>query len=263
MNRRQFTKTTILGTAALAVEASLRAQTDKSIGKHKSHYLTLSFDDGFKKSFYRIADIHEKSGLHACLNVLASGHFGEFSDDTLGNFDDWNKLKARGHEIMPHGWEHAHLTGIPPEQAKELITKCLDSFEKNLDGFVTSKAVFNFPYNASNPELEDFVLQRVRAVRTGGWTYNNDTALNPMPSPGPVRIFCQSHGPDNSDAWTEQIINDFLASEKGGWLVLNLHGVDGEGWGPVSSDYLSGLLGRLVKVDKLAVMPAGEVLVKG
>ncbi len=30
-----------------------------------SHMLTLSFDDGFKKSFYRIAEIYEQYGLQA------------------------------------------------------------------------------------------------------------------------------------------------------------------------------------------------------
>ena len=36
--------------------------------------LTLSFDDGFLKSFTEIAEIHARHGLHACLNVMAEGH---------------------------------------------------------------------------------------------------------------------------------------------------------------------------------------------
>jgi hypothetical protein len=57
----------------------------------------------------------------------------------------------------------------------------------------------------------------------------------------------------------EQQINGFLSS-KGGWLVLNLHGLDAEGWGPVSSKYLDDLLKRLVKIEKVEVLPAGELL---
>ncbi len=252
MNRRQFTKTSIMGTVALGL---------KGLGPDsKSHIVTLSFDDGFKKSFFKIASIHEEYGLHACLNVLAAGHFSQFDDDILGNFDDWNTLKERGHEIMPHGWEHQHLTEIPEEKAQALIEKCLAGFEENLNGFITSKAVFNFPYNASNPGLEDFVLKRVRAVRTGGWNLGNETAINPVPGADEkVRIACQSYGPEIADDWVEQQMTSFLSGE-GGWLVLNLHGVDGEGWGPVSSKYLSALLKRLVNMEKVAVMPAGEVL---
>ena len=89
------------------------------IEKRKTHILTLSFDDGFKKSFYKIAEIHEEYGLRACLNVIAMGHEkgyvkDEFiHEDLLGNFDDWNKIKSRGHEIMPHSWAHKNLTEIP------------------------------------------------------------------------------------------------------------------------------------------------------
>ena len=102
----------------------------------KSHILTFSFDDGFKKSFYKIADIHEQYGLKACLNVIAAGHFPDFNTDPkwmppaqMGNFDDWNVLKKRGHEVMPHTWRHLNLTKIPFKKAKQNIDKCLDYFE--------------------------------------------------------------------------------------------------------------------------------------
>lgn len=35
----------------------------------QTHILSLSFDDGFKKSFYQIAKIHENYGLKACLSL--------------------------------------------------------------------------------------------------------------------------------------------------------------------------------------------------
>ncbi|NBC02778.1 MAG: hypothetical protein GVY20_03640 [Bacteroidetes bacterium] len=38
-------------------------------------------------------------------------------------------------------------------------------------------------------------------------------------------------GPGNIDNWVEQQVNTFLESD-GGWLVLNVHGLDDEGWGP-------------------------------
>ena len=59
----------------------------------------------------------------------------EYHKHEVGNFNDWNALKKRGHEIMPHSWEHQNLTKIPFENAKELIDKCLNYFEENLDGY--------------------------------------------------------------------------------------------------------------------------------
>ncbi len=233
----------------------------------KTHILTLSFDDGFKKSFYRIADIHESYGLKACLNVIASGHLNSFKPkdkwippESLGNFDDWNILQDRGHEIMPHTWEHLNLTEIPIVKAKENIDKCLNYFEEHLEGFKSSESVYNFAYNASTPELEDYLFQRVRAIRTGGWLVLNGSKSNLLPvSPKPARLGCWGYGPDFCDDFVEEQVNDFLASS-GGWLILNLHGLENEGWGPIRTSYLDNLLMRVTKIDYLAVMSYGEVL---
>jgi len=259
MKRRRFIKTTALAGFAVGLGACK--------GKPKTHILTLSFDDGFKKSFYKTAEIHEEYGLKACLNIIASGHLQSFKTDSkwipqkiLGDFNDWNLLKSRGHEIMPHTWEHVNLTEIPIDRAKENIDKCLYYFEKKLEGFLASDAVYNFAYNASTPELEDYLLERVRAVRTGGWLVLKDSKVNLLPvSPKPVRLGCWGEGPGLCDNYVEEEVNSFL-SGPGGWLILNLHGLDDEGWGPISTNYLDNLLKSLVKIDYLEILPAGEVL---
>lgn len=261
MNRRQF-----IGSVSLA---SLGIGLESHSAKAKTHFLTLSFDDGFKKSFYRIAEIHEAYGLKSCLNVIATGHLPTFNAEpkwipkgSLGDFNDWNKLKSRGHEIMPHTWDHRNLTQIPVDEAKEKIDLCFDYFEKNLDGYDASSAVYNFAYNASTPELDNYALRRSRAVRTGGWLVLKDTTVNLLPVPGERKALgCWGHGPDDCDAYTEETINKFLAGP-GGWLILNLHGLDEEGWGPMTSAYLDGLLKRLVRIKHVDVIPAGVMLAK-
>ncbi|MEL6926310.1 MAG: hypothetical protein AAFO94_19870, partial [Bacteroidota bacterium] len=214
-----------------------------------------------KKSFYKIAEIYEAHELSACFNVIASGHLPRFRavDDwilpeLMGNFEDWNALQARGHEIMPHSWKHLNLGRQPLRKSKRLIMKCLRYFEQNLDGFKMADAVFNFPFNASTPELDAFVLSKVMAVR--GW---GDGPVNVVPVQEPLRLGCTSNGPNNIDGWVEQQVNEFLQSE-GGWLILNLHGLDGEGWGPVSESYLRQLIGRLVKMEQVEIAPTGRIL---
>ena len=59
----------------------------------KRHIVTLSFDDGFRKSFLRTAEIYEKHKLSACLNVVAAWSLPPFADFKL-----WNELQNRGHE---------------------------------------------------------------------------------------------------------------------------------------------------------------------
>lgn len=234
---------------------------------HKTHVLTLSFDDGFKKSFYRIAEIHEEYGLKACFNVIAMGHVKGMVTDkyiiphVLGDFNDWNKLKSRGHEIMPHSWDHQKLTDLPLTEAKENIDKCLEYFEINLDGYKAKKAVYNFAYNASNQALHDHTLQKVLAVRTGGRLILGENKYHFVPKRKnrQAQLGCWAYGPDNGDQWMDAEINTFLASE-GGWLIINLHGLDEEGWGPLSTYYLDRLLKRLRTEKKVEVLPTGMVL---
>lgn len=261
MNRSEFIRASALAGLGLGLEVFTK--------RRKTHMLTLSFDDGFKKSFYRIAEIHAEYGLKACLNVIASGHLPEFKGvgkwvlpELMGNFDDWNTLKSRGHELMPHTWDHINLTEVPIEEAKRNIDKCLDYFEQYLEGYKASEAVYNFAFNASTPELNAFTLTKVRAVRTGGSLLLKDTRVNMIPRGSkPVALGCWSRGPDMCNSYVEEEVNTFLAGT-GGWLIINLHGLDDEGWGPVSTGYLDGLLKRLVRVDYLDVLPTGEVLKK-
>jgi len=235
----------------------------------KTHIVTFSFDDGFKKSFHRVADIYEAEGLRACLNVIAIGHELDFAPVVQGKPDagivpfpkgdwtDWNALKARGHEVMAHTYNHVNLTTIPLDEAKALITKCAESFEANLKGFKASESVYNFAYNASTPELEAFVLTKFLVARSQG-----DTPMNPIPTRRkPVRIGCYSHGPDNCDEYLNDQLNQFL-SGKGGWFVFNTHGLDEEGWGPISTEFLVKTLKRLKAMPNVEIRPAGEVVTR-
>lgn len=121
---------------ALACLESAGADDEK-----KPHVVTLSFDDGFKKSSVRTADIFEKHGVHACINVIATAHLpgfvlpNEYHRWPVGDFGLWNELQSRGHEIMPHGFAHIDKSKVALGQAKDLIQRCLDYFARELKGF--------------------------------------------------------------------------------------------------------------------------------
>ncbi|MDZ7606717.1 MAG: polysaccharide deacetylase family protein [Cyclobacteriaceae bacterium] len=257
MKRRQFIKTN--ATASIGLGLGYKPSLAQ-----KTHIISFSFDDGFKKSFIKLAEIHEQFGLKACFNIIASGHLPEFQGvdqwilpELMGDFSLWNDLASRGHEVMPHSWKHLNLARQDPEEAKKLISKCITYFNENLKGFMPSRAIFNFPFNSSTPELDQYALTLVNAVRTSG-----NGAINPFPTKKTSRVLgCSSHGPDLSDAWVEEKVNNFLAGS-GGWMILNLHGLDDEGWGPVSTDYFTSLLDRLVVIKHLDVLPTGMALEK-
>ncbi|MHB8957486.1 MAG: polysaccharide deacetylase family protein [Pirellulaceae bacterium] len=224
----------------------------------KRHIVTLSFDDGFRKSSVKTAEIYEKYKLSACINVVASAHMKDFRppdypDVPRADFGLWNDLKSRGHEIMPHGYRHANKRSLPLAESKDLILRCLDVFNKELKGFDRKQAVFNFPYNASTPELEQWLPTQVRAFRTGG------AAINPLPHKEQVKLTCTSFGPGNCEKAIDREIEKLLGKESG-WLIFNTHGLDEEGWGPIRAAYLEQLLERLLAIETVEILPAGKAL---
>ena len=164
-SRRNFLRTTGLGLSAAMIPGSLSACLPRS--RKISHIVSLSFDDGFEKSSIRTAEIFEKYKLSACLNVIASAHDKQFELPNeyhawpVGDFDLWNELQSRGHEIMPHSLKHSNLREMSLEGAQDLVLKCLEVFGEELDSFDPSKAVFNFPYNQSSPQIEEWIVQKV------------------------------------------------------------------------------------------------------
>ena len=245
--------------AGLAASGSIYGYLEK---ERKVHLVTLSFDDGFRKSFEKVAEIYERYNLSACLNVIATGHYPDFKfpdeyqkGDPKGDFGLWNELQARGHEIMPHGYEHANLKKMPLAEAKNLILRCLDIFTGELKDFDPLKAVFNFPYNASNPELEAWLPSVVMAFRTGLG------GINPLPSAGMVKLTCTAIGPENCESHLDGQIEKLLAGPSG-WLIYNTHGLDDEGWGPIRTVYLEKLLERLASIETVRIIPVGKALLQ-
>lgn len=225
----------------------------------KKHFITLSFDDGFKKSSIQTAEIFEKHGLSACINVIATAHLpgfklpNEFHKWPVGDFSLWNELRDRGHEIMMHGYKHANKKELPFAESKDLILRCIDVFSKELKGFDPKEAIFNFPHNASTPELEEWLPTQVKAFRTGG------PPINQTPHKDQAKLTCTSHGPDNIDEHLTGEIEKLLALPSG-WLIYNTHGLDDEGWGPLNSTVLDKLLTRLTAIKTVEIIPAGKAL---
>ena len=245
--------------SALATVAKpLRLLAHEGLKKEK-HYITLSFDDGFKKSSLKTAEIYEKHGLSACINVIATAHLpdfvlpNEYHRWPVGDFRLWNELTQRGHEIMMHDYKHSHLDQLPLEEAKDQVLKCIDYFSKNLKGFEPKKSVFNFPFNASTPELEEWLPSQVMAFRTGG------NSINQLPCKGEAKLTCSAYGPDNCEKFIDEEIKKLLALPSG-WLIINTHGLDDEGWGPIRSTYLDNLLQKLKTIKSVKIIPAGKAL---
>lgn len=260
--RRELIKTLGISSAAFVIPGlfnGLKAIERNKKLKNKQHIITFSFDDGFKKSSLLTAKIFEKHKLSAGLNVIATGHLKSYQSPDAwqiterGDFGLWNELKARGHEIMMHGYKHEHLNELPFEQAKDSILRCIDIFTKELKNFEPKESIFVFPYNASTPELEAWLPTQVKAFRIGGG------GINSLPYKGQVKLTAAGHGPESCENHLNAEIEKLLALPSG-WLIYMAHGLDGEGWGPMRSEFLDRLLTKLEDIDSVAILPAGKAL---
>lgn len=227
------------------------------------HYLTLSWDDGFLKSSLKTAEIFEKYGLRAEFNVIATAHLpdnalpadmqpGQPWGGTYGDFGLWNELRARGHVIQPHGYKHANKSTLAFEEARGLILRCLEIFSNHLVGFEPAQTIFAFPYNASTLELEAWLPSVVRAFRTG-----SGPAINDFPSSRTVKL--TTLGWEEAETGLDQYLHN-LFEQPDGWLIYNTHGLVGEGWGPLRSEYLVRVLDKLLSRPDIQILPAQEVL---
>jgi peptidoglycan/xylan/chitin deacetylase (PgdA/CDA1 family) len=214
------------------------------------HYITLSFDDGFKKSSIKTAALFEKFGLKAEFNVVATFH--QRDPVKHGDFGLWNELQARGHFIQPHGYNHTNKTKVPLAEAQDLIRRCLDVFQRELKGFDAHQTIFAFPYNDSNAEIEAWLAGEVRAFRSG-----HGSAVNPLPGRDTMRL--TTAGGEDAESTLEDCLAELFSREQG-WLVYTAHGLDGEGWGPLRSSYLEATLERLVVMPGMCLLPAQVIL---
>lgn len=220
-----------------------------SAPERPTRLLTFSFDDGFRASTLKTAELFERFGLRAEFNIVAT--FGDDKPDVHGGWALWNDLVARGHSVQPHGYNHTDKSQVGFVEARDLILRCLDLFATNLHGFSPARSIFSFPYNAATPELERWLPTTVRAYRTAGET------INPLPKADTVRL--TTGGWQDAEEWLDRYVDDLLARDHG-WLIYCAHGLDGEGWGPLRSEYLERLLERLVHTENLGLLSARDAL---
>lgn len=171
-----------------------------------------------------------------------------------GDFVFWRELQQRGHFIHPHGWDHADLTKIPFSVAIQKIEDCLEEFQKNLPGFDPSAALYHLTYNRSTPAIDDYLLKRVRAIRTTGEEGRVGSGMNGEDEIKSRIYNCAWHGPGPCDEHLFSVLDDARIRQPRSMLYM-LHGLDGEGWGPLQSSTLERFLDEVLEGPNLRYTP--------
>ncbi len=214
---------------------------------------SFCFDDGFEQSAEKIRAIFETRGISACFCVLSAPQ--ETKDVAIrgakiASWDFWRDAVAAGHEVAPHGHAHEMYAALEPDAARTSIDACFGIFSRELDGFDAAQSIFHLPYLRAPQELMTWLSSRTLGVRTAiSGTGRNETRN--LKRGGPIE--CMAYGPDQvAEAWNHRL--DAFSKETG-WLVLAFHGLDDEGWGPVSSDDLARIVDRTLAMSDVVLPP--------
>lgn len=180
---------------------------------------SYTFDDGYDSSFV-IADLFEARGLRASFYIVAS----MVPDEEWAR---WRGLIALGHEVGNHSMTHRIDLGMPETTEAQLNTEITEAQNLLTTGLGVKPEVFAFPWHSSTPAARALALKTHLAIRT-----------STEELPFTLAFFDQDHGTPEETMTT---VNQQLAEtvQNGGWYVAAGHGTDGDGWSPVTHEFLN------------------------
>ena len=222
--------------------------------------VSFCFDDGFRRSADAICEVFSSRGLSACFAVLAAPsraldpylHGAE-----LGDWAYWRKVRDSGHEVAAHGLIHENLEALSLSETVTSVRTALDIMEAQLPGFARARSLFHTPYMRAPEATVRWLGTQFLGVRLA-LDAAGRRGLNPweqLRKGGPVDSLCL--GPEGVAEAASARIQEFAHQQ--GWLVLVMHGVEGEGWGPIAQADLAGLLDQALALG-MAVAPPDRVL---
>ncbi|HEY1963035.1 MAG TPA: polysaccharide deacetylase family protein [Rhizomicrobium sp.] len=220
--------------------------------------VSFCFDDGFRATADKARAIFGRFGWAPCLCILAAPEKAEdayIKGTPIADWSYWREAQAAGCEIAPHGYAHENLARCSFAEATASVERCFDIFMRELPGFLPSEQVFHTAYLSAPPEILSWLRKRVLGVRTG----LRRAGVTSIEEASSTRLLdCVSYGHDTTDRLFSERIAQFVSGEDG-ILTIVLHGLDGEGWGPLRSATLEGALAKLQQA-RIDVVPCGQLL---
>lgn len=222
--------------------------------------VSFCFDDGFLASAQKIVRLFEERACLACFCVLAAPSLARdpyIMRSAIADWPFWRELRAAGHEVAPHGYAHERLADLGFETACASVRLTWEVFEEELPGFDRRRSIFNLAYLRAPETVVDWIAAHSLGVRGAfGGNGRND----PAAARASRRIDCITFGGADAERRVASRLTEFIDGEDG-WLVLVLHGVDGEGWGSISTSALATLLDR-AREAQLRIAPPSAVLLE-
>jgi peptidoglycan/xylan/chitin deacetylase (PgdA/CDA1 family) len=184
---------------------------------------SYTFDDGYQTSF-DIARMFENLNLRASFYIVAGSVQNE-------EWEKWKALAEKGHEIGTHSMTHTLDLGDPARTEEQLTVEITQAQSLIAQRTGIKPKVFAFPWHSYSARSRSIALQTHMAIRAPG-PDDTDYTLSFFDQD-------QDHYPDPTQTLT--IVNEQLRASvvNGGWFVAAGHGLDGNGWSPVTTQLLT------------------------
>ncbi|GIZ50096.1 polysaccharide deacetylase family protein [Noviherbaspirillum aridicola] len=182
---------------------------------------SYTFDDGYASST-TIAEIFEQSGWRATFYIVPG------TVETLTGWDYWRAIAARGHEIGNHSMTHSIELNDPTLSEQTLMTEIVGAQQLIEQRLGMRPRTIAFPwhmYSARALEIAEKSHLSVRKLAIGESNYE-------------FAFFDLAHDTTPEQALARANAQLTRVVDTDGWLVAGGHGVDGDGWSPVSSQFL-------------------------
>ncbi|MEI7932304.1 MAG: polysaccharide deacetylase family protein [Alphaproteobacteria bacterium] len=209
--------------------------------------VSITFDDGLVEGARKAVSVMGRHAMPASFYVVTgwvepvrapvrdAANLGR----SHGTWDFWRDLAAAGHEVGSHTVSHFKAGGpkaaLQPWRVASELRQSKADLQREIpqDDFTIS-----MPWNAASPVSDLFVRRTYSACRLGG----GDIAYNRLDAFNPYALASWAPGPRH--AWEDHVAA-IEAIPDGGWLIFGYHSLDGEGWEPITSEFLDQLCGYL------------------
>lgn len=235
------------------------SDTKQGVGRR---ILSFTFDDGLAHGAKAACDIAESLGVSVTFyvvtgwvepkRVLIRERWNE--GRWHGDWTFWRRMRDAGHEVGSHSFSHVNMGGKKARLMPWIVPRELSLSQRDLVREVPQDAyTISMPWNAATPRSERFVSSLFSACRLGGpkLEYNNLKRLDAH------RLKSWAPGPDTTlDEY--KLALDGIPED--GWLILQFHSFDDEGWEPLSRERFTNLCGLAAGVPGLEVLTVAEAV---
>lgn len=201
-------------------------------------FLSITFDDGLLHSSEVACDILAKHGLAATFYVV-TGWVAPVrapirepynAGRSHGDWPHWRKVRDAGHEVGSHSFSHFNAGGKKALLMPWLVGQEVARAHADLVREVPQpRYTMSMPWNAATARSERHVRKHFSACRLGTSAF----ACNRLEGLDPFRLA----------SWAPAAATPIVAYQRefaevpaDGWLVLQFHGFDDEGWDPLPRD---------------------------